>query len=128
MTTKNVLAFCSGIFCFFFGSDPAVTKFVVALIICMSFDIVTGVVASFINNIKFDYRIFTKGFLKKILFLLAVSFGYFIDLYEMFGNIDVSFQTAFAGGFIITEVLSVVQNFAKCGIKMTPLEKYIKLD
>lgn len=125
---KKFLAILAGVVCLFFGNDPSILNFVYALIAFQCFDIVVGLFVMFLTGEKFDYRFFAKGIIKKILYLLAVSFGYFVDKYNIFNATNLSFEKAFASAFIIVEVFSIIQSFSKAGIKIPLIDKYIKLD
>lgn len=125
--TKRLAILCTATLCFFFGSDPIIIKFVRALLILQTFDIITGLISLFYTKTKFNYRVFGDGILRKILILLSVSFGYYLDSYSLFGDIDVSFQMSFTSGFIIYEIFSIIQNFKKCNINLPLIDKYIKL-
>lgn len=126
---NKILVVLASVFAFFFGDDPVSLKFVYALIIMQGFDILTGLFAMMYQREKFDYRFFFEGFMKKVMMLVAVSFGYFIDQYEILGsNIEVSFQTSIASAFIMVEVFSNLANFKKVGLSLPFIEKYIKLD
>jgi toxin secretion/phage lysis holin len=93
------------------------------------FDIITGVFATIQTGGKFDYRIFASGFIKKLTMLVAVSFGYFIDTYNILGEaVNINIEMAIASAFITVEVLSNLSNFKKMGLQIPIIEKYIKLD
>jgi toxin secretion/phage lysis holin len=124
---RKLFAYGTGIMTVLFGSDANVRRAVTALLVLGLIDIATGLAALFFTGEKFDYRVFGKGILKKIVYLLAVSFGYFVDKYHVFNVQNICFESAFATAFIAMESFSVVQNFAKAGLKLPLIEKYIKL-
>lgn len=76
---------------------------------------------------KFDYHIFANGIVKKGLFLMTVSFGYFIDKYKVVEINNVSFEKAFATAFVAVEMCSIVQSLTKAGIKIPFVDKFIKM-
>jgi len=126
---KKILMTTAAIIAFFFGDDPAVVKFVYALIICQMFDIVTGLFKMIYLKEKFDYHFFFLGIMKKIIMLVAVSFGYFLDMFQILGAaLDVCFETAFAAAFITVELISIISNFKMVGLSLPLIDKYVKLD
>jgi len=126
---KKILMTMAALIAFFFGDDPAVVKFVYALIICQSFDIITGIFKMLYLKEKFDYRFFFAGIMKKIMMLVAVSFGYFLDIFQILGTqLNVCFETAFAAAFITVELISIISNFKMVGLSLPLIEKYVKLD
>ena len=126
---KRILIVIASIFGILFGNDPAILKFVYALIILQCFDIVTGLSVMIHSKEKFDYRIFFEGIMKKVMMLVAVSFGHFVDKFEILGSgIDVKLQMAIVSAWLMVELLSNLSNFKKFGLTIPIVEKYIKLD
>jgi toxin secretion/phage lysis holin len=126
--TKKIIGFLTGVASMFFGHNPATLKVVYALMVFMLFDIITGLIAMILNKQKFDYRIFLYGLLKKITVLAGVSFGYYVDYFQIFGKLEVSFELVFASAFLMVEVLSNINNFHKMGFDLPLIGKYIKID
>lgn len=125
---KKLLAFAVATATFLYGNDPSTTQFVKALVVFSCFDIVIGLATMFYKREKFDYRFFARGIVKKALYLMTVSFGYFVDKYNIIEVNNVSLEKVFATAFCTVEVCSIVQSLTKCGIKIPFVDKFIKLD
>lgn len=128
MIEKKILPILTALFFLMFGDSPASIKIVKALIGFQIFDFLSALGYCALKDVKFDYRIFFKGILKKIVMLLAVSFGFYLDKTNVFNAGNVSFEISFASGFITVEILSILNNFKRMGFNIPLVEKYIKLD
>jgi toxin secretion/phage lysis holin len=128
MVNKKVFPILTGLFALFFGDTPTAVKIVHALMIFQIFDFATALLKCFMLGEQFNYRIFFKGLVKKITMLLAVSFGFMLDKFNVLNVQNISFEIAIASGFLTIEILSILNNFKKMGFNIPILEKYIKLD
>src|SRR3712207_8829960 len=108
---NTILSFLVGGVTFLFGNNPSTLKIVYALMVFMVFDCLTGIYKAYKNKTKFDYHIFGSGVMNKIIVLVAVSFGYWLDYFNIFHTQNVSFEIAFSSAFLIQEVISVCGNF-----------------
>ncbi len=101
---------------FLFGNNPASTKFVIALAVFIAFDLITGVINALIKK-EFKAGVFEYGILKKVGILVAVSFCYFIDKFQIV-NVGINFESITAMFFIGGEIISNIENFANMGLKL----------
>ena len=98
--------------------------FVVAMIVFMLLDYLTGVVKA-IHLKELNSKSATKGLLKKFSFFIAAFTGWAIDL---FFSIPFSVGTIISTWIIVTEIISIFENLVECD---TPIPesiiKYFKL-
>jgi toxin secretion/phage lysis holin len=95
-----------------YGDSLAVITMYVTFILL---DYVTGVIAAIINR-KANSRTSLNGVLRKLQGVIAVSFGHFLDVYCHIPN-DMA-QTTFALMLCGTEVISIVENLTKSGVRL----------
>lgn len=124
---KKFLFAFSALIMFFFGSDPNTHRVLKGLVCLQVFDFLVAMLALIILKEKFNYRKFGQGVIKKVLYLLAVSFGYFIDKYQIVVINNVCFEKAIATAFIAVECCSIAQSFYKAGIKFPYIDKFLKM-
>lgn len=95
---------------YFFGTWNAAIE---ALVVTMLIDYVSGVIAAYINpGLSLNSQRGFRGILKKIMILLLVSLGHFMD-YAMHQQI---ICTAVVWFFLGNEGLSIIENAAKAGV------------
>lgn len=101
----------------------------ILMLVCIviTFDFVTGVVASKITGEAISSRRGTIGFFKKVLLLLALFFGVFLDAaipncLDSILGVTLPFNTPFGltmGAYIIfNESVSISENFKRGGFKL----------
>ncbi|MDD6381884.1 MAG: phage holin family protein [Selenomonadaceae bacterium] len=84
-----------------------------ALVVTMLIDYISGVIAAYINpNLSLNSQRGFRGILKKIMILLLVSLGHFLDYATHQQLICVAITWFFLGN----EGLSIVENAAKAGV------------
>lgn len=84
-----------------------------ALVVVMLIDYISGVLAAYINpNLALNSRRGFRGILKKIMILLLVSLGHFMD-YATHQQVTC---VAVVWFFLGNEGLSIVENAAKAGV------------
>ncbi len=84
-----------------------------ALVVVMLIDYISGVLAAYINpNLALNSQRGFRGILKKIMILLLVSLGHFMD----YATHQQIICTAVVWFFLGNEGLSVVENAAKAGV------------
>lgn len=94
----------------FFGTWNAAIE---ALVVTMLIDYISGVIAAYVNpSLSLNSQRGFRGILKKIMILLLVSLGHFMD-YAMHQQI---ICTAVVWFFLGNEGLSIVENAAKAGV------------
>lgn len=116
-----------------FGALAAFCKqyyLIIALVaVVIVLDFLTGVVKAKLISEGWDSEKGTKGFFKKIAFLLSLFFGIFLDwaipiAFKSGLNITIPFTTPFSlviGFYIIfNESISICENLYKCNEKAVP--------
>ena len=101
-----------------------------ALVTLMAIDFITGlIVAGVFNKSKktetgaINSKETFKGLCKKIVMLLLVGLANVLDRY-----LGVEFlKGAVIGGFIVNEVISIIENAGLMGIKSDPIEKALDI-
>lgn len=125
-TLKVVTAGAMALFSFFFGAvyNDAIT----AIIILMVMDTIFGIAAAYKQKQAITSRRFGRSVVKGIVYLTAISAGYFADLTIPYDFIQ-STMVAFVG---VTEFISIIENMGRLGFKTpdkllnTLHEEYIK--
>ena len=112
----HALEILCGVGAIFFGTDAGILKFVLALGIFIMFDIVTGIAKALYLK-SFKAGVLENGIIKKVIILVAVSFCYFIDKFNIL-NAGVNFETIACMFFIVGEVVSTMENFSCMGMKL----------
>jgi toxin secretion/phage lysis holin len=115
-TWEHILQVLASFGVMFFGNDVNVLKFVYSLGIFMTFDIITGI-AKAIYLKSFKAGVLENGIIKKVTILVAVSFCYFIDKFNIL-NAGVNFETIACMFFIVGELVSNMENFSCMGLKL----------
>lgn len=116
-----------------FGAIAAFCKqyyLIITLVaVVIIFDFITGIVKAKLISEGWDSEKGTKGFFKKIAFLLSLFFGIFLDwaipvALKSGLNIEIPFTTPFSlviGFYIIfNECISICENLYKCNEKTVP--------
>lgn len=98
----------------FFGSNSEVIKFVFATLIFIGFDLLTGVIKAKYKG-EFTAGQFEKGIFKKVMILVAISFCYFIDKFQII-NAGICFESTIAVFFTAGELVSIMENLAECDV------------
>lgn len=84
---------------------------IIAVIMLMIFDTIFGVAASYYEGKAITSRRFSRAVQKGIVYLMAISSGYFMD-----NTIPVDFVQATMIGFIaVTEFISILENMGRMG-------------
>lgn len=108
-TLLKVLASLVLTFAFFFGNFH--TSGIIAIMMLMSFDTILGVMAAYSTGEVITSRRFSRIIQKSIVYLIAISAGYFTDL-----TIGWQVVQATMIGFIgVTEFVSITEKMAKMG-------------
>lgn len=94
--------------------------FIIALIVCVSADYITGVVAAYINK-ELSSTVGFKGLLKKILIFIIVAVAHTIDKYVI--GAGTALRTAVVCYYISNEGLSLLENTGRIGV---PLPQALK--
>lgn len=106
-----VIAVCGGFLSYCFEVSP----FFHVLLWAMTADLLTGILASFVNEkMTFNSKRLSKGICKKIIILTLVAFSHQLDM-MLHLTVICSTVTFF---FIGSDGLSVLENSAKCGIPL----------
>lgn len=105
----------TGVGSYLFGGWSALLEVLFALII---FDYVTGIFASGIEG-KLSSKIGTKGILKKLLLVSMVAVAHFVDM--ILGTGGNVIRDATIGFFAANELLSIIENAGRAGIKLPPI-------
>ena len=101
-----ILAICGGFLSYCFEVSP----FFHVLLWAMTLDLLTGVIASFVNeNLMFNSKRLVKGICKKVIILSLVAFSHQLDI-MLHLSVICSTVTFF---FIGSDGLSVLENCAK---------------
>lgn len=96
-------------FLFFFGDFH--TQGIIAVLMLMSFDTVVGVMASWKERKPITSRRFSRIVQKSIVYLMAISAGYFTDI-----SIGMHVVQSTMIGFIgVTEFISILENMGRMG-------------
>ncbi|GAA0735784.1 phage holin family protein [Clostridium oceanicum] len=86
----------------------------------MLIDYLSGIVASYTNNIL-NSKIGFKGILKKSLILLVLILGVLLD--RLLNDGTWVFRTLICYFYIANEGLSIIENVGKCGVDFPPAIK-----
>lgn len=113
---NNICSVCLTTIIFLLGGWDISLKL---LIIVMVLDYLTGVFQAIYNG-KLNSKIGLKGFIKKLLYLIAVSLSVVLD--KVVGNTG-TFRTLVIYFFVANDGISIVENMGKMGI---PLPNKIK--
>lgn len=112
---KNVLkeigSALGSLFMFLFGSFDFLLK---AIIVLMLLDYITGVCSSFVEN-KVNSSIGAKGIVKKVGYLCVITISVILDQLLNTGG---SLRTLIISIFIFNEMLSILENSSRMGIKI----------
>lgn len=116
MNDNNILKSMFAMICTFFtylfgGWDTAL----IALVVFMVLDFLSGWIAAIINN-KLDSHVGFKGILKKSLILSVLIIAVLLD--RLLNNDIWVFRTLVCYFYIANEGLSILENAGKCGIKL----------
>ena len=92
------------------------------------FDVITGLIKCKCNGIKPSSKTGTKGFFKKLVFIIAYAFGVFLDFFVPYvisttgSNIDAECCFGLIIGAYITlnESISICENLYACNPDMFP--------
>lgn len=84
------------------------------LLICICFDYITRLIAGYILG-NLSSKDGFKGILKKVLYLIVVSVGFYIDEVTKSNG---ALRSMVIYYFITNECLSILENIADCGIKL----------
>ena len=104
-----IIAFVGGFLSYCFEASP----FFHVLLWAMTLDLLTGVIASFVNeNMMFNSKRLSKGICKKIIILSLVAFSHQLD--QMLHLTVICSTVTFF--FIGSDGLSVLENSAKCNL------------
>lgn len=101
---------------------PTAWKLLVALIALMSIDIATGVLAAG-HQWRLSSKVGMRGVTKKALTLLGVATGGVVQLVLDHLPVTAEFPSAMilsavVGWYIVVELLSIVENFARAGVNI----------
>ncbi|MBY6950361.1 phage holin family protein [Clostridium botulinum] len=91
-----------------------------ALVGFMLVDYITGMVASYINDML-NSRIGFKGILRKCIILLVLILGVLLD--RLLNDGTWVFRTLICYFYIANEGLSIIENVGKCGVNYPPALK-----
>ena len=109
----NALSIIIGVIGGFLSYCFDVSPFFHVLLWAMALDLLTGIIASFVNEkMKFNSKRLSKGICKKIVILTLVAFSHQLDTMLQL-NVICRTVTIF---FIASDGLSILENSAKCGV------------
>lgn len=109
----NTLSIIIGVIGGFLSYCFDISPFFHVLLWAMVLDLVTGIIASFVNEkLKFNSKRVNKGICKKIIILTLVAFSHQLDMMLQL-NVICRTVTIF---FIASDGLSILENSAKCGV------------
>lgn len=111
----NFISFIIGVTGGFLSYCFDVSPFFHVLLWAVTLDLITGIVASFVNeNMMFNSKRLSKGICKKIIILTLVGFSHQLDLML---HLDVICSTV-TFFFIGSDGLSILENCAKMNIPL----------
>lgn len=109
----NALSIIIGVIGGFLSYCFDVSPFFHVLLWAMTLDLLTGIIASFVNEkMKFNSKRLSKGICKKIVILTLVAFSHQLDIMLQL-NVICRTVTIF---FIASDGLSILENAAKCNV------------
>lgn len=125
--TKGVLTMLTGLLAFMVD---AITELVVALVVLMFLDYLTGMIASYLEK-KWDSYLGIKGVIKKVGFVLLVMISVLTDYVVLNLGEQAGITLGFSGVFtlavtcwlISTELLSITENLGRVGV---PIPVFLK--
>ena len=99
--------------------------FVQALLVVMVVDVVTGLIAAGVEN-RISSGASMKGLAKKAMQLILVLLTAWLQL-NLSGYLSDGFPgtEAVAGAFIVTELISILENAKRTGVSLGPLERVL---
>lgn len=127
-TVKGTIAAATGVFAYLAG---CMSELVVALVMLMIFDYITGVMAAFVRKDLASWK-GVIGILKKVSFMLLVTLGFLLDFiisYLVQEKAGATFSTGGIFGIattlwlIGTEGMSIIENLGAIGV---PIPKFLK--
>lgn len=108
-TLSIIIGIIGGVLSYCFDVSP----FFHVLLWAMAGDLLTGIIASFVNEkLKFNSKRLSKGICKKIVILTLVAFSHQLDMMLQL-NVICRTVTIF---FIASDGLSILENSAKCNV------------
>lgn len=110
------LEIIAGVGAMLFGTNAEVLKFVYALIIFIAFDLTTGIARALYTK-TFKAGALENGLIKKVIIIVAISFCYFIDKFNIL-NAGISLESVASVFFVVGELVSTMENFADMGLKL----------
>lgn len=96
-------------FVFLFGDFH--TQGIIAVVMLMTFDTILGLMATYYEGNAITSRKFSRVIQKGIVYLIAISAGYFTDLTIGWSVI----QTTMIGFIAVTEFISILENMGRLG-------------
>jgi toxin secretion/phage lysis holin len=112
-TTKAIFMFVGGGITFLFGAEENTLRLLQWLIIVMSFDVITGLIKAVYYH-QTSSKAWHVGIVKKIMYLLFISFCHFADQ-----STGTQFQDIAIGAFTLGEIISVIENFIQIGVPVS---------
>lgn len=122
---KVISSFALGFLANIYDKYSAMLAFMTVAIV---FDVVTGILKSRCHNQKLSSEKGTKGFFKKLMFIIAYAFGVFLDLFLPYAvsvtGADISDKCCFGliiGAYItLNESISICENLYECNSDIIP--------
>ena len=114
---RTVIATLGGAFGWFFGGMDGL---LIALIIFMAVDYITGVMCAIVDR-KLSSAVGFRGLAKKVLILMLVGVGHMLDVHVI-GNGSV-LRTAVIFFYLSNEGISMIENACRLGL---PVPKKLK--
>lgn len=99
------------------------------VVIAVTFDLITGMLAAVISGEGLSSDKARKGFLKKVVLLIALGFGTFLDVLIPWAAVYIGlpipetmlFSAMICTYICITESISIVENIYKCNDHALPM-------
>lgn len=128
LMSKGILAMVAGMFSYVTGS---ITELVIALVVLMLLDYVTGMFAGYIQQ-KWSSTVGVKGVIKKVGFIFLVLIAILTDYVIVQLGSKIGLSIEFAGVFtfavtcwlISTELLSIIENLGSMGV---PIPQFLRI-
>lgn len=114
---KSFFAMLGGLAGYIFGKTDG---FIIALLIFVIIDYITGLIAAIINN-EINSEVGYKGLLKKIGIFCAVAIANVVDVYVLDGTPIL--RTATCCFYIANDGISIIENLSRSGV---PFPKILK--
>lgn len=117
---KYILSVFGGIIAAYFKQYAVLYIFVA---VAIAFDLVTGMTAAVVEGTGLSSDIARKGMLKKMVLLVSVAFGTFLDVFLQYAVMQVGlpqgektliFSTIICVYICITESISIIENIYRC--------------